>query len=106
MARLRATAAGPAVSQFLTALSDLVNLGQRGLTLLDGMEQSNGILPDLAIHDRPGQRLSAQSRAVPGPKMRPQPGRRQRAGARERLRARGWTAAVRRWQPGARRCRG
>jgi len=31
----------------------------------DGMEQSNGIFPDLVIHDRPGQRLSAQSRAVP-----------------------------------------
>jgi len=29
-----------------------------------GMEQSNAILPDLAIHDRPGQRLSDQSRAV------------------------------------------
>jgi hypothetical protein len=28
------------------------------------MEQSNGIFPDLAIHDRPGQRLSARSRAV------------------------------------------
>ena len=29
------------------------------------MEQSNGILPDLAIHDRPGQRLSAQSSQEP-----------------------------------------
>jgi hypothetical protein len=30
----------------------------------DGMEQSNGIFPGLARRNRPGQRLSAQSRAV------------------------------------------
>jgi hypothetical protein len=47
-----------------SCMPDRAKVGPAQLGALRPYEQSIGIFPDLAIHDRPGQRLSAQSRAV------------------------------------------